>query len=89
MEQTCQEDQVQVSADGTTVWVHALDGSTVGRFSKRFGIDVHTTVTQQIEGAAQCLHCTHVQPGTEDWLKFCELMQQHYGIYVNPTLIQI
>lgn len=35
--------QVQVSACGTTVWVHGLDGSTVGRFSKRFGMDVHTT----------------------------------------------
>ncbi len=84
-----QADQVQVSADGSTVWVHALDGSTVGRFSKRFGLDVHTTVTQQMEGAAQCQHCTHVQPSSEDWLKFCELMHQHYGIEVNPTLIQI
>ena len=89
MDQDYQADLVQVSADRSTVWVHALDGSTVGRFSKRFGLDVHTTVTQQMEGSAQCLHCTHVQPSAEDWRKFCELMQQHYGIEVNPTLIQI
>lgn len=89
MEQPYQAEQVQVSEDGSTVWVHALDGSTVGRFSKRFGLDVHTTVTQQMEGAAQCLHCTHTPPAPEDWQKFCELMQQHYGIAVNPNSIQI
>ena len=52
-------DQVQVSQDGQTVWVHSADGSTVGRFSKRFGLDVHRTVTEQLQGASQCLHCTH------------------------------
>lgn len=26
-------DHIQVSADGCTVWIHANDGSTVGRFS--------------------------------------------------------
>jgi len=89
MEQFSQVKHVQVSADGSTVWVHAQDGSTVGRFSKRFGLDVHTTVTQQMEGADQCLHCTHVPPRSDDWLTFCELMNQHHGIVVNPALIQI
>lgn len=89
MDQPYLDEQVQLSADGSTVWVHAMDGSTVGRFSKRFGLDVHTTVTEQMRGAAQCLHCTHEQPGSNDWLKFCELMYQHYGIDVNPDLIQI
>lgn len=89
MDQAYMAEQVQVSADGSTVWVHALDGSTVGRFSKRFGLDVHTTVTEQLAGADQCLHCTHVAPGFDDWLKFCELMQFHYGIEVDPALIQI
>lgn len=89
MEQIFEAEQVQVSADGSTVWVHTLDGSTVGRFSKRFGLDVHTTVTEQLDGADQCLHCTHVAPSADDWQKFCELMQLHYGIEVNPALIQI
>ncbi len=60
-------DQVQISADGGTVWVHVMDGSTVERFSKRFGLDVHTTVTEQIAGASQCLHCTHETPGPLDF----------------------
>lgn len=81
------EDQLQVSDDGRTVWVHGSDGSSVGRFSKVFGLDVHTTVTQQMEGAHQCLHCTHEAPGQDDWLKFIELMLEHHGIVVPPELI--
>lgn len=75
--------QVQVSEDGNTIWVHALDGSTVGRFSTRFGMDVHTTITQQLEGASQCLHCTHTAASQDDWAQFCHLMQVHYGISVT------
>ena len=45
-------EQVEASADGRTVWVHA-----VGRFSLQFGMDAHTTITEQLAGAAQCLHC--------------------------------
>ena len=47
-------DAVQVSPDGRTVWVHAPDGSTVGRFSTVFGMDVHTSVTAQF---VQCFRC--------------------------------
>ena len=78
---------VQVSPDGKTVWVHALDGSTVGRFSKTFGMDCHTTVTEQLAGAGQCLHCTHEPPGPAEWDLFCDLMHQHYGITVNRQVI--
>lgn len=80
-------EQIDVSEDGATVWVHALDGSTVGRFSKTFGMDVHRPVTEQMNGASQCLHCTHTKPSHEDWLKFCELMKTHFGIVVNESLI--
>jgi len=85
--QFCEEDQVQVSATGDTVWVHALDGSTVGRFSKRFGLDVHTTVTEQLAGAGQCLNCTHEPAGIAEWKIFRELMQKHYQIHVDEHLI--
>ena len=68
-------DQVQVSQDGQTVWVHSMDGSTVGRFSRRFGLDVHRTVTEQLQGAPQCLHCTHEVPSHADWVLFWRLMR--------------
>lgn len=82
------EGQVQVSADGSTVWVHAIDGSTVGRFSKRFGLDVHATATDQINGAIQCLHCTHAPAGPIEWKLFRRLMQQHHQIDVEAGLIE-
>ena len=70
-------EQIEVRADRSTGWAHPLDGSTVGRFSKRFGMDVHRTITEQMAGASQCLHCTHERPNQSDWLKFCDLMQKH------------
>lgn len=81
-------DQVQVSADGTTVWVHSLDGCTVGRFSKIFGMDVHTGMEQQLAGGHQCLHCTHEPAGMAEWREFCSLMQEHHGIVVDLQLLQ-
>lgn len=81
------EDRVQVSSDRKTVWVHADDGSTVGRFSKVFGMDVHTTITEQLNGAGQCLFCTHKAPGQADWDKFCDLMQEHYGVSVERSAL--
>lgn len=80
-------DRIQVSPDRVTVWVFGLDGSTVGRFSKVFGMDVHTTVTAQLAGAKECLKCTHEPPSQADWEEFCELMQEHYGVTVDPSLL--
>lgn len=84
-----ENDQIQVSACGKTVWVHADDGSTVGRFSTVFGMDVHTTLTAQLAGAGQCLRCTHQAPTRAEWLEFCALMQEHYNIQVPVDLITI
>ncbi|MNR71685.1 hypothetical protein D3C71_23170 [compost metagenome] len=80
--------EVEVSGDGSTVWVNAHDGSCIGRFSKRFGIDLHTTATQQLEGASQCLYCTHGTAGPQAWQDFRERMQAHYGINVAADLIE-
>lgn len=79
---------VQLSGDGSTVWVHSDDGSTVGRFSRRFGLDVHRTVTEQLAGKGQCLHCTHEPAGEADWMKFCSLMQEHFGVTVDASLLE-
>lgn len=82
------DERVQVSFDRGTVWVHDYDGSTVGRFSKVFGMDVHTTVAQQLVGAPQCLACTHEPPDEAQWQEFCRLMQHHYQIEVPVELVQ-
>ena len=80
---------VQVSECGNTIWIHAEDGTTVGRFSKVFGMDVHTCISNQLDGASQCLHCTHAKPSREDWLKFCELILLHYSVKLDPDLMKI
>ncbi|KVW47307.1 hypothetical protein WK95_06280 [Burkholderia ubonensis] len=70
-----------------TIWVTAHDGSCVGRFSKRFGIDVHRTVTEQLAGADQCLQCTHEPAGVIEWSVFREAIMKHYGIEVPVDAI--
>lgn len=83
------DDLIQVSADRKTVWIHCPnDGSTVGRFSIKFGMDVHTTVTEQLQGAGQCLCCTHEPPTLIEWNLFVRLMHEHHGIVVPPDLIK-
>ena len=74
---------VQVSNDRGTLWVHAPDGSTVGRFSKRFGIDVHRTFTEQLQGAKPCLHCTHTAAGPEEWQTFVRAMRDFHGVPID------
>ncbi|RQQ88740.1 hypothetical protein DF134_19415 [Burkholderia stagnalis] len=78
---------IDVSSLGDTVWVTAHDGSCVGRFSKRFGIDVHRTVTEQLAGADQCLRCTHTPAGAIEWSVFREEIAKHYGIEVPVDAI--
>lgn len=79
---------IDVSVAGDTVWVTGHDGSCVGRFSKRFGIDVHRTVTEQLAGAGQCLHCTHEAAGVDEWRVFREAIRMHHGIEVPDDTIR-
>ncbi|WP_240691030.1 hypothetical protein [Burkholderia cepacia] len=78
---------IEVSAKGDRVWVNGHDGSCIGRFSKQFGIDVHRTVAEQIEGADQCLYCTHEPAGIAEWEEFRDAMRRHHGIDVPVDAI--
>lgn len=79
---------IDVSPDRKTVWVHSeKDGSTVGRFSKTFGMDVHHPVSEQLLGKPQCLSCTHEKPTREVWLEFCRLMKVHFNKDVPEDLL--
>lgn len=82
-------EHVQVSSDRKTVWVHAEDGSTVGRFSAAFGMDVHRTAAQQLAGRGQCLMCTHEPPTAHDWWRFRFAMRTQYKIKVPRDAIDL
>lgn len=71
------------------VWVHGPDGSTVARFDTRFGMDIHTTVTEQLAGASQCLHCTHAKPSLADWEDFRQKVADHFGVNVPRSAVDI
>lgn len=79
---------IQLANDGRTVWVTAADGSCVGRFSKTFGLDVHTTVTEQMSGKAQCLYCTHAPAGRREWSVFRAKVLEHHQIDVPADFIR-
>jgi hypothetical protein len=62
---------IDVSARGDTVWVTGDDGSCVGRFSKRFGIDVHRTATEQMAGFQHyCVNMDLFSSRQSDWEMF-------------------
>lgn len=78
---------IQVSSNGNTVWVTGFDGTCIGRFSKRFGLDVHTTMTDQINGKKECLYCTHQTANEDDWKMFVHQIKINYDIEVPGNLV--
>lgn len=77
---------VQTSALRNTVWIHASDGSTVGRFG-RMGVDLHTTAQEQVAGASQCRLCTHGRSTVNDWKLFREKALEWWGVAVPEDAI--
>ncbi|KWT98284.1 MULTISPECIES: hypothetical protein [unclassified Variovorax] len=80
--------ETQVSGSRDTVWVNASDGSCVARFSKKFGIDVHNSATAQMQGAKECLMCTHAPAGEDEWERFRAAVLEHYGVKVRKNLLR-
>ena len=80
--------EIQVSTCGNTLWINAEDGSSIARFSKRFGMDVHNSTTDQLEGKPQCLHCTHIKPTLKDWITFRQKILEHFNIELPLNLIK-
>jgi hypothetical protein len=79
--------EVRVSQDGGTVWVNGADGASIGRFSKQFGMDVHRTSAEQLEGMGQCLACTHERAGAAEWDAFRSKMLEHHGVALKRNLV--
>lgn len=80
--------QIQYSENREKLWVHCSDGSTVARFDTRFGMDIHNTVTDQLNGKPQCLYCTHEKPLQEDFNTFCDKVKTLFGVEIDKTKIE-
>lgn len=75
------EYEIQVNILKDKVWIHASDGSTVGRFGK-MGVDLHTTATEQLNGTPECRICTHGRVGRKDWELFVNKSLEFWGVVV-------
>lgn len=83
-EYVLQKDELQMR-----VWLHGPDGSTVARFDTRFGMDIHASVTEQMKGASQCLHCTHTKPTLEDWEVFRSKIKDLFAFDIPADAVAI
>lgn len=73
-------DDIEITSDGKTVWVNDAHGCCIGRFSRN-GVDIHRTLAEQIEGASECLDCTHgIDSGT--WERFVAGMLEYHSVVV-------
>lgn len=73
--------ELQLSDARNAVWIHASDGSTVGRFGRQ-GVDLHNTVSEQMAGASECRLCTHGQVTVVEWEMFREKALEWWGVEV-------
>lgn len=75
------EYEVQIALCRDAIWIHASDGSTVGRFG-RMGVDLHNTVSEQMRGMPECRLCTHGKPGRKEWDLFREKSLEWWGVVI-------
>lgn len=80
--------EIRVSDDKGTVWINDDEGSCIGRFSRKFGIDVHNSVTALMNGEPHCLFCTHEPAGEAEWKLFIEAMSRNHAIEVDSSVLQ-
>lgn len=83
-----EKESVSVSIDGGTLWVNHRDGSCVARFSKKFGMDIHTAADEQLKGESQCLRCTSGPTSKDDFDLFRDLVYLHYNVYVPSDAVK-
>lgn len=81
--------EIQYSDNREKLWVHSSSGETVGRFDRRFGMDIHTTIEEQMNGASQCLLCTHEPADEEAFDQFCEKAKELWGVNIDKGKIDI
>lgn len=74
--------RTHIESDDRTVWVHASDGSCIGRFGW-MGVDIHRPFEEQTAGVGECLCCTHGPTGIEEWRLFVTEMKRHHDVDVS------
>ena len=79
--------EIQYSPDKRRIWVHSSTGETVGRYDVRFGMDIHTTMEEQMNGASQCLHCTHGKSNPNEFDEFCDMAKELWGVTIDKRKI--
>lgn len=79
--------ELEVSQLKDRLWVNAPDGSCVARFSKRFGADLHHTVTEMMAGAPECIHCTHGVPTSAEWNEFRSRLAESYQVFLPESTL--
>lgn len=71
---------LDISTDGVTVWVHDHTGYCIGRFG-RMGIDIHRLPTDK----GECLFCTHAAVTADDWVVFQQQMKLLHDVEVADS----
>lgn len=74
---------------GQRLWINSDDGSAVARFNTRAGVDLHTTLSAQMEGVSECLWCAHEQPDYRTWQTFIVRVKEHFGITLSIDAIDV
>jgi len=74
---------------GKRLWINADDGSAVARFNTKSGVDIHNTASDQLNGAPECLWCTHGQPDYNTWLNFVAVVQEQFGLRLPINSINV
>ncbi|MEZ8293455.1 hypothetical protein AB6D11_06330 [Vibrio splendidus] len=77
--------EFELFGDGKTVWLNNHSGDCLARFGLR-GIDIHTSASEQINGAKQCLYCTHTKTDVDDWHVFKRKVKELFGLDVPDHL---
>ena len=80
--------EVQYTAEKIKLWIHSSEGETVGRYDIRFGMDIHNSLEEQVNGKSQCLHCTHGKPNWNDFELFCEKAKILWRVNIDKSQIK-
>lgn len=81
--------EVIYSYNHQKLWINSsVDGSNIARFDTRFGMDIHNSITDQMNGKPQCLYCTHTKPTEEDFNTFCKKVKEIFNININKSKIK-